>query len=507
MYLGRVPLEDVFSIYYGFALRSGDRAFPHSPTKTLHHSMLVHPKQGQSAFNSVYMAHNDINQKRIMSLSSCTHYNQFGTALFMDQAKQSSLQSSQRSNPFQLRPAATMQDSSPSPSPSLAPHSPDRRSQSAASSTHSTSSRESSPSSEGSNSSHRRKRSRQGSVAHNASAEPPSISSYSSSIASYSWSRFAPYPTKDSNGEPILYVNYKDYSSRKLRISMELEEARKRKRASLPSLPEPSSSVGKPSSLSTTTRSSPAASDTSDIPSASGSTSVVSDSIPTQRNEHTSLEARARYEDRQSEFNDDFDQMHIRPSIESRSPQLHSSSSSKLRQSSVQTSLPPLRSLRKIDETNSDEWMIYARSIDIPGVGPQYTCTWTNRDEASTECGYTSKKHLVKRHVESKHLHIKPLACEICGKAFSQRSNYNTHLNTHTGAAPHICPYPNCGAAFGDPARRHRHMKSVHGHISSRRRTQGDITGIVQGYSVPNDEDDDDYSSVDVDPTRSPGLS
>ena len=62
-----------------------------------------------------------------------------------------------------------------------------------------------------------------------------------------------------------------------------------------------------------------------------------------------------------------------------------------------------------------------------------------------------------------------------------------------TGAAPHKCQYPGCEQTFGDPARRHRHMKAVHNHIPSKRRTQSDSGSahldIDVDMSEPEEED------------------
>ncbi|THH32729.1 hypothetical protein EUX98_g1481 [Antrodiella citrinella] len=118
---------------------------------------------------------------------------------------------------------------------------------------------------------------------------------------------------------------------------------------------------------------------------------------------------------------------------------------------------------------------------DYTSVNPQtqqYMCLWKNVNDQGVEstCGYRAKKHLVKRHIESVHLHIKLLACPEpgCEKSFSQQTNLNTHINTHTKESPHKCLYKGCNLSFGDPARRHRHMKKKHNHVPSRRRTQGD---------------------------------
>ncbi|KAI0368142.1 hypothetical protein BV20DRAFT_969743 [Pilatotrama ljubarskyi] len=120
------------------------------------------------------------------------------------------------------------------------------------------------------------------------------------------------------------------------------------------------------------------------------------------------------------------------------------------------------------DDPMKEEWMKYTTPHpDLSPSAPLYKCTWTIKTSGGTkECEYRSKKHLVKRHIESKHLQLRPCVCPVCGKGFAQKSNLDTHLNTHTGDEPHKCHY--CQLRFKDPARRHRHMISAHGHISSR---------------------------------------
>ncbi|TCD70820.1 hypothetical protein EIP91_001510 [Steccherinum ochraceum] len=124
------------------------------------------------------------------------------------------------------------------------------------------------------------------------------------------------------------------------------------------------------------------------------------------------------------------------------------------------------------EPVSESDWKSHAK---VDARTQKYTCMWPVVDEDGQEsiCSYHSKKHLVKRHIESVHLHIKTLICKTCGKAFSQQTNLNTHMNTHTGDMPHKCLYDGCEKRFGDPARRHRHMKKVHKHVPSRRRTQG----------------------------------
>ncbi|KAI0723166.1 hypothetical protein C8Q76DRAFT_721938 [Earliella scabrosa] len=131
---------------------------------------------------------------------------------------------------------------------------------------------------------------------------------------------------------------------------------------------------------------------------------------------------------------------------------------------------PALAALRvnREEDPRRNEWMRYTMPPPDTTAAPEYDCIWEVklRDGTTKPCGYHSKKHLVKRHIESKHLQLRPCVCRYCGKGFAQKSNLDTHLNTHTGEAPHKCNY--CEERFKDPARRHRHMIQSHNHQSSR---------------------------------------
>ncbi|KAG6378559.1 hypothetical protein JVT61DRAFT_12824 [Boletus reticuloceps] len=113
-----------------------------------------------------------------------------------------------------------------------------------------------------------------------------------------------------------------------------------------------------------------------------------------------------------------------------------------------------------------DAWERYAKPTLSPdGTTRKWQCTWpTPEDRKKPTCEYTSKKQLVKRHVETTHLRYKPFICEVCKKGFPQKTSLDTHMHGHTGSTPHVCRY-GCGMAFKDPARRHRHMVEEHGYI------------------------------------------
>ncbi|KAF7291292.1 C2H2 finger domain transcription factor mtfA [Mycena indigotica] len=50
--------------------------------------------------------------------------------------------------------------------------------------------------------------------------------------------------------------------------------------------------------------------------------------------------------------------------------------------------------------------------------------------------------------------------CQQCRKRFNRPSSLRIHVNTHTGATPFRCPYPNCGRAFNVNSNMRRHYRN-----------------------------------------------
>ncbi|KAF7324478.1 KLTH0C04884p [Mycena kentingensis (nom. inval.)] len=57
-------------------------------------------------------------------------------------------------------------------------------------------------------------------------------------------------------------------------------------------------------------------------------------------------------------------------------------------------------------------------------------------------------------------------ACELCGRCFNRPSSLGTHMNTHTGATPFVCPHANCGRRFNVESNLRRHMRTWHGDVA-----------------------------------------
>jgi len=132
---------------------------------------------------------------------------------------------------------------------------------------------------------------------------------------------------------------------------------------------------------------------------------------------------------------------------------------------------------------NTTEWLKHVEQCPDGSKAP-WRCTWqTMKNGSPVPCDYSSKKHLVKRHIEATHLCIKRFQCTWCEKTFTQRSNVaGCHLNTHTGASPHGCDF--CGDRFRDPSKRHKHMLRKHGYRPGESRKKFKSDESAQGQSA-----------------------
>ena len=80
------------------------------------------------------------------------------------------------------------------------------------------------------------------------------------------------------------------------------------------------------------------------------------------------------------------------------------------------------------------------------------------------QCGRLVAVALMKRHIESKHTpeDQKKFRCEVCGKGFSVKENFNDHKNIHTGEKPYKCKF--CSACFASKGTHAGHQRSHLGH-------------------------------------------
>ncbi|KAF8076373.1 hypothetical protein FPV67DRAFT_414472 [Lyophyllum atratum] len=147
--------------------------------------------------------------------------------------------------------------------------------------------------------------------------------------------------------------------------------------------------------------------------------------------------------------------------------------------------------------TNSNAWEKYSKRDQSKGGQATYVCLWgVKHGKHEIPCKYTAKKQLVKRHIQTTHLKYKPYMCATCNRRFPQKADLEIHISSHTGLLPHACKYE-CGQAFKDPARRHRHHVDTHGYIPKTYKKR---------YKAPMDFSDDDVEDSEDEEEDGPLL-
>lgn len=115
-----------------------------------------------------------------------------------------------------------------------------------------------------------------------------------------------------------------------------------------------------------------------------------------------------------------------------------------------------------------DLWRTYTkRSVDEREGRTPLTCTWKlGTDEGFIECGYGATPKLMRRHVQTTHMHIKRYRCEICDQAFSQGALLHSHkASKHSQIRPYKCPFEGCDKTYVDCPTLLRHKKINHNYI------------------------------------------
>ena len=81
-----------------------------------------------------------------------------------------------------------------------------------------------------------------------------------------------------------------------------------------------------------------------------------------------------------------------------------------------------------------------------------YKCTLEDCNKEFKAYGHLSD------HIK-RHLNFKPFKCEQCGSCFSRSNALKTHMMTHSGERPYVCPYPCCGKRFTEKGNMKTHTK------------------------------------------------
>lgn len=312
------------------------------------------------------------------------------------------------------------------------------------------------------------------------------VSVYEAPTGTYMWPSFK--PSSKMSHSPVLFqvVDYKDAGS----PASENESDNHSIQSSLEGTPPPPPAYSYPSTSASCSRK---RRPSTDIPSPELGSAII-EPLRKVRVSSGRLSDRQIPEDIAMNANDEtkgatkgvvYSRGHINYILNSTDDTAGPSIGAELSQS-VPSSVP---SKPRASPPAAENWEIYARQVKRSDGSLAYQCLWTTKDnDASVPCLYTSKKQLVKRHVETTHLKVKRFICEICNKAFPQKTSLDIHKHGHTGDTPHACIY-NCGKAFKDPARRHRHHIEAHGYVPKQFKRK-------YKASVPNQEQSE-YESLE----------
>ncbi|CAA7268711.1 unnamed protein product [Cyclocybe aegerita] len=77
-------------------------------------------------------------------------------------------------------------------------------------------------------------------------------------------------------------------------------------------------------------------------------------------------------------------------------------------------------------------------------------------------------------------------ACPTCFKRFNRPSSLRIHVNTHTGATPFRCPWPNCGREFNVNSNMKRHYRN-HTTAAASSGALSSSSGYLSSYPHPSD--------------------
>ncbi|KAG7095333.1 hypothetical protein E1B28_006096 [Marasmius oreades] len=104
---------------------------------------------------------------------------------------------------------------------------------------------------------------------------------------------------------------------------------------------------------------------------------------------------------------------------------------------------PPLSKSRQVDRPSNHSHPGVRHNCSPVSASPS-DLPYQSSTEDMSDDGGDDKKHI----------------CTTCHKRFNRPSSLRIHMNTHTGATPFRCPYPNCGREFNVNSNMRRHYRN-----------------------------------------------
>ncbi|KAJ3937187.1 MAG: hypothetical protein NXY57DRAFT_733966 [Lentinula lateritia] len=122
---------------------------------------------------------------------------------------------------------------------------------------------------------------------------------------------------------------------------------------------------------------------------------------------------------------------------------------------------------RLSDHSNSSAPVFRVNSSSLPGPAsgsssaqPSLASTRTSHPHAPLSLPSDSDPITYSSDEVSDDGDDKKHVCNTCHKRFNRPSSLRIHMNTHTGATPFRCPYPNCGREFNVNSNMRRHYRN-----------------------------------------------
>jgi hypothetical protein len=108
-----------------------------------------------------------------------------------------------------------------------------------------------------------------------------------------------------------------------------------------------------------------------------------------------------------------------------------------------------------------------------------------------------AREHVMRRHIQSVHLHIREFPCSSCDRVFADQSTLNQHVTAvHLKRKPWTCPV--CGVSFTQSSSLGKHRRRFHVGAAP----NGTVGADEPGGLATNDSRENDYEDLDMNDPR-----